>query len=164
MLRFHVCHIRKDPQIIGGCDSQGVKPYLPSRAVSAEFTLSPWDSVQDPAWPHTDVCENDTDLLSIILDATFGHLPEAMQLMQNCNKKKKRMEKTRKTKWKGGKEKRGEERKIKGKKRRKEKCFLFGDTSNCRAGKLLRFLTVVSCISTNLRHDIFIIFFEVLSY
>lgn len=56
-------------------------------------TLSP-----DPVWPHTDVCENDIDLLPIILDATFGHLPEATQLMQNCNKKKKRREKTRKRK------------------------------------------------------------------
>lgn len=35
----------------------------------------------DPAWPHTEVCEYDTDLLPIILDATFGHLPEATQLM-----------------------------------------------------------------------------------
>lgn len=44
-----------------------------------------------PARSRTDVvCENDSDLLPRIVDATFGHPPEATQLTQNCSKKKEK--------------------------------------------------------------------------
>jgi len=44
-----------------------------------------------PARSHADAaCENDSDLLPIIVDVTFSHLPERTQLTQNCSKKEKK--------------------------------------------------------------------------
>lgn len=89
-LRRPLCSTSRDPWRIRDFGFQGAKLDLPS-VLSVLISRSlPGTPSLAPAQSHKDVIpQNGSDLLSVIVDSTLNHLPEATQLRQNCDKKKK---------------------------------------------------------------------------
>lgn len=88
-LRRPLCRTSKDPWRINDFGFQGANLDLLSVLLVLISPSLPGTPSLAPAQSHKDVVpQNGSDLLSIIVDSTFNHLPEATQLTQNRNKKK----------------------------------------------------------------------------